>query len=138
MTYTTEERVAARRASRTKWQRKNRAKEKAWRENNAEKLSAQKREHYALNKQKVVDRARVHRLRGYGITPEDFDEMLHEQNGVCAICKTNTSDRRLDVDHCHATGRVRGLLCRPCNHAVGFLKDDPLRFYSAIEYLKQS
>jgi hypothetical protein len=63
----------------------------------------------------------------YGISVDDYDVMLKRQGGVCAICRDPPSGRykRLDVDHCHSTGRVRGLLCHQCNTAIGLLKDDP-------------
>lgn len=53
----------------------------------------------------------------YGITPEDFERMLANQNGSCALCPA--SPERLRVDHCHATGKVRGLLCHQCNIRLG-------------------
>jgi hypothetical protein len=78
-------------------------------------------------------------LLRHGLTPEIYEEMLARQGGVCAICRCSArgSDRRLHVDHDHATGRVRGLLCGPCNHAVGLFKDDPARLSRAATYLAQ-
>ncbi len=70
----------------------------------------------------------------YGLSPQDYDAMLAEQGGVCAICKTRP-DKPLFVDHCHATGKVRGLLCHPCNAALGFMRDDPRLTAAATEYL---
>lgn len=66
--------------------------------------------------------------RLYGITPEQYHEMLANQGGVCAICGThkrraNRPTERLSVDHCHRTGRVRGLLCTRCNSALAFFDD---------------
>lgn len=64
--------------------------------------------------------------------------MLEEQNGVCAICFSPPLPRdRLFVDHCHASGAVRALLCRPCNTGIGMLKDDPDRLMAAAAYLLQ-
>jgi len=62
----------------------------------------------------------------YGITFEDFKAMLKQQNFQCAICGIHQAELiyRMAVDHDHGTGKVRGLLCRPCNHALGLLKDD--------------
>lgn len=80
--------------------------------------------------------------RHYGVTPEWYDARLSEQNGVCAICKkpetTVISGRliQLSVDHCHDSGKVRGLLCRPCNQAIGSLKHDTKLLLSAIVYLE--
>jgi len=65
--------------------------------------------------------------RLYGVSIEQFNEMLANQNGVCKICgdtpkmKTRQSSR-LHIDHCHKTGKVRGLLCVRCNHMIGYLE----------------
>jgi len=75
----------------------------------------------------------------YGITLEDYDAILEEQAGLCAICFTPAEDERfgvLCVDHCHDTGRVRGLLCRCCNSGLGKLRDDPELCLQAYKYLK--
>lgn len=65
-------------------------------------------------------RARVkERLAKYGLTPDEYDAMVEEQDGRCAICG---EQRKLSVDHCHETGRVRGLLCVPCNGWLGFVE----------------
>ena len=74
---------------------------------------------------------RIHGL--YGVTPKRFDEMLQEQAGRCLICEEPL--RHPAVDHCHETGKVRGLLCRRCNTAIGGLHDDPALLQRAIEYL---
>lgn len=75
--------------------------------------------------------------RKYGVTKEDFQRMLAEQNGVCAICR-ETSDKSLHIDHNHTTGKVRGLLCNGCNLAIGIMKDSPARLISAAQYLVRS
>lgn len=62
----------------------------------------------------------------YGITPAEYREMLASQNGGCACCGTSDPGARRSnfcVDHCHETGRIRGLLCSPCNTAIGILGD---------------
>lgn len=61
-------------------------------------------------------------LRVYGLTPEQYESMLRKQGGVCAICKRGHGTI-LDVDHCHKTGRIRGLLCRRCNTFLGLIED---------------
>lgn len=63
--------------------------------------------------------------------------MLERQGGVCAICKEKPKNGRLAIDHLHGTDKVRGLLCSPCNTALGLFKDDPERLAAAIEYLKR-
>lgn len=78
--------------------------------------------------------------RTYGITLEDYDRMMEEQGGVCKICrKPSTRPNRfpLNVDHCHKTGKVRGLLCIPCNRALGFIDNVKWR-RAAVAYLKES
>ena len=73
----------------------------------------------------------------YGITLEDYALMLAEQGGVCAICGTPPSEARvLDVDHCHESGTVRGLLCRSCNLCLGRMSDDPDLLRRAADYLE--
>ena len=78
--------------------------------------------------------------KNYGITEADYMEMYLKQDGVCAICKKSSKlkSSRLAVDHCHKTGKVRGLLCGQCNAGMGFLQDDIELLCRAIEYLKES
>lgn len=64
--------------------------------------------------------------RKYGITPEGYDAILAAQEGRCALCPRTAQQEHhnhLNVDHAHKTGRVRGLLCTPCNHALGVFGD---------------
>lgn len=75
-----------------------------------------------------------HLVRKYGVTQADYERMLAEQSGCCAICKKSQS-RSLDVDHCHKTGRVRGLLCTNCNRLVGHAGDSPEILRAAADYL---
>lgn len=73
----------------------------------------------------------------YGITPEEYTSLLESQGGVCAICKQYRPHKgdSMCVDHCHATGSVRGILCGDCNRAIGLLKDNPTFLKNAINYL---
>ena len=78
--------------------------------------------------------------RMYGISSEDFDKLLTEQNHCCAICGTSEPGGRYDtfnVDHCHETGKVRGLLCKSCNIALGEFKDDIDMLKKAVVYLEK-
>lgn len=79
----------------------------------------------------------------YGMTPEDYDALLQSQNGLCAICKK--PERRLNragkirhlaVDHDHATGAIRGLLCSSCNNGIGYFGDDLTLLRAAVAYLE--
>jgi Recombination endonuclease VII len=79
---------------------------------------------------------RDYQLRKYGINSQQYDVMFKNQNGMCAICGRPPKNRRLNVDHCHKTGRIRGLLCWRCNRGLGFFwNDDPVLMKKAIEYL---
>jgi len=63
--------------------------------------------------------------RNYGVTPDQYEVMLSAQNGVCATCgNACATGKRLAVDHCHRSGKVRGLLCRRCNSILGYADDD--------------
>lgn len=83
------------------------------------------------------DANHTHRLaRHYGLTSIQYDAMLTAQQGACAIClQPERGTRRLAVDHDHATGAVRGLLCASCNTAIGHMRDDPQRLRNAANYL---
>lgn len=78
-------------------------------------------------------------LRKWGLTPETYEVMAEAAGGLCAICRQPCpTGQRLSVDHDHATGRVRGLLCRTCNVGIGNLKDDPALLARAILYLEEA
>lgn len=73
----------------------------------------------------------------YGLSVEDVEAMDARQGGVCAICATPpTSAKYLHIDHCHSTGKVRGLLCNGCNRALGFINDRPEVAEAAARYLR--
>jgi hypothetical protein len=75
--------------------------------------------------------------REYGLTLEQFLDLLDRQNNQCAICKTVFENRSQSfVDHCHTTGKVRGLLCAKCNFGIGQFNDNIEVLSQAIEYLK--
>lgn len=71
----------------------------------------------------------------YGITIDEYKEILKKQGGVCAICKKSETKRNLSVDHCHKTGKIRGLLCKKCNSGIGLLCDSKEIVSSALIYL---
>lgn len=75
----------------------------------------------------------------YGITIDDYNNMLKSQKECCAICGTHKDDLKtiLGVDHNHQTNKVRGLLCSKCNIALGGFHDDPILLMKAIKYLKK-
>jgi hypothetical protein len=72
----------------------------------------------------------------YGITEDDYQKLLEQQNGVCAICLRHQRKQRLSIDHSHRTGRVRGLLCTRCNRNIGRFFDSWQMLQRAADYLK--
>ena len=73
--------------------------------------------------------------RNYGITQEDYEKKMKEQNGICAIC--DGASKSLVVDHNHKTGRVRGLLCTRCNLMLGYLEKFPVLVIVMQDYLEK-
>lgn len=75
----------------------------------------------------------------YGLSLKEYNSLLTNQKDSCAICKRHKSNftKRLFVDHCHKTGRIRGLLCSSCNGVLGRFNDDPSLFEAASNYLKE-
>lgn len=84
--------------------------------------------------------ARAHALRRkYGLTVEAYEQMKSARDGCCDICKEpERQNKDLAVDHCHSTGKVRGLLCSNCNTGIGKLRDDPAVIRSAADYLERT
>ncbi len=120
-----------------RYHKKNRAREKAYRI-----------EFYRKNKEMIRRRAReatkAAMLKKHNITPEQFADMIAEQNGVCSICGNPETQIRkgraikLVLDHCHETGTIRGLLCSRCNLALGAFYDNIDILVSAVSYLRNS
>lgn len=77
-------------------------------------------------------------MREFGITNDDYEFMLENQGGGCAICgKTKSEEgKHLAVDHCHVSNDVRGVLCQNCNQGLGKFRDDVSLLSSAIRYLQ--
>lgn len=77
-------------------------------------------------------------IKTYGLTVEQYDQMLELQNGVCAICGGQNKDgRRLFIDHCHQSKKIRGLLCTKCNLMLGAVNDSVEVLANAIKYLTE-
>ncbi len=80
----------------------------------------------------------------YGIGIVEYEQMFQAQNGVCAIClrpevvvdKKRNAVRRLAIDHCHTTNKIRGLLCHACNTSIGKMNDDPEVLERAAQYIR--
>ena len=112
-----------------------------WRKRSGAVGRTQDAEHKRRRRVERPDAVRNNRLKhDFGITLVDYDRMLAEQRGVCKICKMGSTCKgkpeRLSVDHNHETGKVRGLLCRRCNRALGAFRDNPDVLRAAIEYLE--
>ena len=80
---------------------------------------------------------RRHRIKHrHGISPQEYKEMFDRQGGVCLICG-NLVSGKLAIDHCHSTGKIRGLLCNSCNGGLGLFKDNRKSLSAAIKYLEE-
>lgn len=78
-----------------------------------------------------------HRLKRFGLTPEQYDKLLLAQMGACAVC-SRTEKRKLAVDHDHSTGKIRGLLCTRCNNGLGAFNDNTDLLNAAIVYINKN
>lgn len=135
------------------WQADNpekvRAAGKRWAERNPEKIKAKQKLQRARDPEKMREYQRTFLAKHpgygraltlkskYGLTREQYDEMLASQGGCCSICKAGDplGKGAWHVDHCHDSGAVRGLLCHQCNVGLGHFKDSPTFLAAAIDYL---
>lgn len=114
-------------------------KSRKYREDNKDNLKVRKKQSYIKN----ADTWKENWLkRRYGISLNDFNELLKHQNDTCGICKKEEigfygdKKKTLSVDHCHKTGKIRGLLCGKCNTALGLVDENPETLIEMIMYLK--
>lgn len=120
---------------------------KKWRERHPE-YNERQREWRKKNHSRLTELARIYKkensekyrryflMSEYNISLEEYNSMLCAQNGVCAICGgSKIKGSSLAVDHCHKTGKVRGLLCFNCNAGIGQLKDSHALVLRAAKYL---
>lgn len=117
--------------------------QKKWRADHPEKVREYSRRYLKKNKDRLAElrkenpktpdftRASMLKYR-YGLTVDQYEKMVEDQDGRCKIC---TRESKLFVDHCHETGKIRGLLCNPCNAGMGYLQDDPVVLNAALQYL---
>lgn len=106
---------------------------KRWRQENLAYLKEYKAQRFATRPAR--DKWNGHLIQRYGITADQYEAMAQEQKGVCAICYEPPARKRLSVDHCHGTGKVRGLLCERCNSFLGRVNDNAMILASAVTYL---
>jgi hypothetical protein len=101
--------------------------QRKWAKANPDKMKEierKRRERYKSDpKLKLKERNRG-LLRKYGITDEEYLKMLEKQNGVCKLCRRPPNEKKFHVDHCHETGRIRGVLCHQCNWYLGVIERD--------------
>jgi hypothetical protein len=109
---------------------------KCFRKRNRTRVPAKRHLQYLKHKRRQLDRDL---FKHYGITRDQYNEMLAKQDNLCAICGKHASDshKGLHVDHCHETKKVRGLLCSACNIGIGMLKHNGTILRKAMEYLGQ-
>jgi hypothetical protein len=105
-----------------------RANVRRWQEENQDVIRLRRKENRPIAWGKMLERV-------YGITADDYWRMHKEQSGVCVICGRGNNGKRLHVDHDHATGKIRGLLCQKCNMSIGLLDDNPSIVLKMHEYL---
>ena len=108
--------------------------DREWRARNLDKKIKSQREYRERNPK--CDRPATLK-RKYGITVSQWDELFLRQGLKCAICGSTCSTKcdKWHTDHCHTTGKVRGILCHNCNRGLGYLKDDPDLLSRGIDYL---
>jgi len=79
--------------------------------------------------------------KNYSLTQEEYEKMFRAQQGKCAICGRlgggTSKEYPLDVEHCHLTGKIRGLVCSPCNLGLGHFDDDPARLRAAADFVEE-
>lgn len=132
-------RRVANQASKKAWVLANPEKQKdrvrRWREANIDKIRAYSRATSGAHKRRAKN---DHLLRTYGLSYADKLSLIKKQRGLCPIChKGIKPGRNAHVDHCHNTGKVRGILCGKCNPALGGFCDDIRILQSAIAYLRK-
>lgn len=123
-------------AYQAKYYRRDAEKWKARRRDNWKNKSPEQRKEEA---KRAEPRHKIWRLKHkYDLSPEEYSRLLETQGGVCDICKKiPTGKRGFSIDHDHRTNKVRGLLCSPCNTALGLLKESVVTAQSLIEYIKR-
>jgi hypothetical protein len=103
-----------------------------WEKKNSKRVKTVRMRWYRKNKKKKFARERLWR---HNMTQQQHDAVLKNQNNRCAVCRKIFKETP-DIDHCHKTKKIRGLLCSSCNLGLGHFKDDVQFLLSAIKYLK--
>lgn len=110
-------------------------------QNNPDVVRGYSKRHYQKDKDKVNTRSKSNRLmRNIGISIDDYQAIMEKHDGRCDICGTaepGGPHGKFNLDHCHSTGTLRGILCRRCNTSIGQFEDSVELLESAIRYLKK-
>ena len=138
MAKTEEEKKAAKREYNRKWRENlpgcNSRNSRKWREAYPERARQIQRNWAKNHPQYTCEKGRKY---NYGITSEEQEQLLADQDGVCAICGNNRSKGVLELDHDHVTRQIRGFLCRKCNLGLGHFADNPNWLRRAAGYLER-
>lgn len=115
------------------------AKSSKWFQKNKEKHAIATKKWVEKNREKTKGYGKTYRLKKFGLDFIEYTKMLDEQEQSCYICRTHATSfvNSLAVDHCHSSGKVRKLLCHPCNAGLGLFRDSPELLIKAAEYLKE-
>jgi hypothetical protein len=129
---------------RAKSENREKARQRAneWYDKNRERASERGKRYREMHKEQIANRNRWYQIKAtYGMDRLDFDDMLERQDGVCANVECpnpGNGEKLLHIDHDHATGKIRGLLCFHCNVALGHVEDSIDALRGLIKYLESS
>lgn len=121
--------------------------QRAWYQRNKETINAKRKEYYEKNKERILARNRAYNQKHldrnkagrYKTTPEQINALIVAQAGLCPICqKPLPVGKQRHIDHCHATGTIRGVLCRLCNLGLGNFKDNHNSLLRAASYVTKA
>jgi len=127
---------------------KDKEKERIYKERKKTPLAIEERKkydkEYNLKNREIIRHKKINHI--YGLSKEEFIVLEEQHAGKCAICNKKETQidfrtkkiRSLAIDHCHTTGKVRGLLCKKCNTAIGLLEDSPSLLREALKYLEKT
>lgn len=103
--------------------------------------TVRRKEDWVKSRDRIAAQNRASHIRKYGITVNEYNQILEAQNHACAICGSKNGGfkkiRSFAIDHDHLTGKVRGLLCQPCNTGLGLFRDSTEIIGKAMSYLSK-
>lgn len=111
--------------------------QRAWHAANREHVKAQRHEWYLANRDKVLADSKIrHVAKMFGLTVEAYQKLM-DARSRCSICDDILTKETAVLDHCHITNKVRDVLCRKCNKALGLMKDNADQLRRAADYLEK-